>query len=98
MGNGLTRHHKFYPSTDYKEGFEQFFRNIPCNIELLSRREHDVADFKPKKPKPSMAMMVIAVDKFLAGICGCDHHLPKQYYYPALHGKKKGAKHRKAKC
>ena len=50
----VTRHHLYWPARDYTSPVEHAFRNLPENIQMESRCDHDEihrTELPPKKPQ-----------------------------------------------
>ena len=71
----MQRHHRYWPRRDYKTRVEKKFRNLPCNIDLLSAAEHTRVHkrFPYGTPggKPSRTAMFAAIQKHEEGKCRC---------------------------
>lgn len=76
----LTKHHKAWPKNRYTKWWLKFWRQLPCNIELLEEAEHRERHQKESPPAlPSQSEVMEALKDFNEGTCGCTHHPPRSY-------------------
>ncbi|MDR2063442.1 MAG: hypothetical protein LBQ02_01450 [Candidatus Nomurabacteria bacterium] len=60
-----TKHHKYWPRSDYDDELGRAFRELPENTELICRYYHDVLHKTTKPPeKPCRRMMLELVENY----------------------------------
>jgi hypothetical protein len=66
----VTRHHNYFPSTDYQTPVERAFRNLPHNSTMMQRCDHDefhATNEPPEKPPlQEMARVVLSSEGYIS--------------------------------
>ena len=71
----LQRHHTRWPRNKYKTKMEKRYRNLPCNIQMLTAEQHKAIHrrYPNGNPsgKPSRDAMIRAIQAHEKGECKC---------------------------